>query len=196
LKNAFLNAIHFTDKILSEGIEINQISYFSLLQKAFYKKETNKKRKHTQFLLVDTKAISNYDLQSLKKYIEWHMTVSRMIRESKTNWKKRVSIIFQIVISKYWTSYTVFGAVTFLTILFFASCFYFLSSNFRVPDELKPIGFFDSIYFVIVTFTTLGYGDISPTNWIGQLFVIITALTGYLFLGIFIYLLSKKIETK
>lgn len=194
-RNAFLNAITLTDKILGDGIEINEISYCSLLKKALTKKKINTERNHTEFLLVETKDVSNYDLQSLKIYIEWYMTILRKIRDSKKYWKKRFSITAQILISKYWTSYSVFGTITIFTILLLASIFCFTSSNFKIPSELKPIGFFDSIYFVVVTFTTLGYGDISAINWIGQLFVIITVLTGYLFLGVFIYLLSKKIDT-
>lgn len=191
--NAFLNNIDLTDKILSGGISIKEISYFELLKKALTIEVQYDKRNHTEFLFVNTKEISSYDLLSFKKNIEWYMTISRKISDSKKDWKKRISIIFQILISKYWTSYSVFGSITFLTILVLAYIFYFTSSNFKIPTELSPIDFFDSIYFVVVTFTTLGYGDISPTNWAGQLFVIITALTGYLFLGIFIYLLSKKI---
>lgn len=193
--NAFLNAITLTDNILGEGIEFNEISYFSLLKNAFLKNKQGIQRTHTEFLLVDTKDISNYDLISFRNYLEWYMTVSKKIRYSKNGLKKSISIKFQILISKYWTSYSVFGAITTLTVLLLASIFYLTNSNFKIPCELKPVDFFDSIYFVIVTFTTLGYGDISPVNWFGQLFVIITALTGYLFLGIFIYLLSKKIDT-
>lgn len=193
--NAFLNAIILTDHILGDRIEINEISYFDLLKKAIFTEKHNTKRNHTEFLLVDTKSVISHDLQSLKKYTEWYMSISRQIRDSKKNWKKRVSVIFQIFISKFWTSYSVFGIISLLIMSLLASIFYFTSSNFKIPIELQPIDFFDSIYFVIVTFTTLGYGDISPINWCGQLFVIITALTGYLFLGIFIYLLSKKIDS-
>ncbi len=195
-KNAFLNAIKFTDKILGDGIEINEISYFSLIKKSLFKEKHGDKRNHTEFLMVDTKDITSYDLVSLKKYTEWYMTVSRKIRDSKHNYRQRLSIIYQIIISKYWTSYSVFGAFTFFTILLLASFFHLTSNNFKIPCELIPVDFFDCIYFVVVTFTTLGYGDISPINWGGQVFVIITALTGYLFLGTFIYLLSKKMDTK
>lgn len=195
-KNAFLNAIILTDNILGDGIEINEISYFSLIKKSLLNEKHSNKRNHTEFLMVDTKDITNYDLADLKNYTEWYMTVSRKIRDSKHNYRQRFSVIYQIIISKYWTSYSVFGAFTFFTILLLASFFYSTSNNFKIPCELTPIDFFDCIYFVVVTFTTLGYGDIIPINWAGQIFVIITALTGYLFLGTFIYLLSKKMNTK
>jgi hypothetical protein len=192
LTNAFINAISFTDQILGDGITYKPITYFQLLQKAIGK--ATKNRNHTEFLFVDTKAITNYELHNLKRYSEWYMKVSRLIRDSKFNIKKKISTFLQILISKYWTSYTVFGGITIITILLLSTVFNLTSGNFKTPAEIQPIDFIDSIYFVIVTFTTLGYGDISPINHYGQCFVILTALTGYLFLAIFIYLLSKKIE--
>ncbi|XP_033759939.1 potassium channel subfamily T member 2-like [Pecten maximus] len=38
---------------------------------------------------------------------------------------------------------------------------------------------FESFYFVIVTFSTVGYGDISPDTWLGQLFM--TCMIGLAF---------------
>ena len=43
----------------------------------------------------------------------------------------------------------------------------------------------DYVYFSVVTFTTLGYGDISPTG-IGRIFAILEALSGFLFVPLLI----------
>ncbi|XP_063407374.1 potassium channel subfamily T member 2-like isoform X1 [Mytilus trossulus] len=37
----------------------------------------------------------------------------------------------------------------------------------------KPLTMFESLYFTIVTFSTVGYGDISPDIWPGQLFMVV-----------------------
>ena len=37
----------------------------------------------------------------------------------------------------------------------------------------EPWDFFDCIWFVVVTFSTVGYGDTRPNDWPGQTFVII-----------------------
>ncbi|KAK3087945.1 hypothetical protein FSP39_012694 [Pinctada imbricata] len=42
----------------------------------------------------------------------------------------------------------------------------------RASSE-KPLTMFESFYFVIVTFSTVGYGDISPDIWLGQLFMVL-----------------------
>ena len=36
-----------------------------------------------------------------------------------------------------------------------------------------PWNFFECIWFVVVTFSTVGYGDFRPGDWPGQTFVII-----------------------
>ena len=54
----------------------------------------------------------------------------------------------------------------------------------------------DVIYFSIVTFTTLGYGDISPTGW-ARLFAVLQAISGFLFVPLLISQLwsaTKEVE--
>ncbi len=51
----------------------------------------------------------------------------------------------------------------------------------KVPNGYAP-SIADAIYFSVVTFTTLGYGDFQPTEKL-RLFSAIQALSGYMFLG-------------
>ncbi len=61
------------------------------------------------------------------------------------------------------------------------------------PDGLKGIEqvrgedlFVTAIYFSFVTMTSLGYGDISPTGPIGQVMVIIEAITGTFYMAVIV----------
>ncbi|WP_219079322.1 potassium channel family protein [Vibrio parahaemolyticus] len=47
----------------------------------------------------------------------------------------------------------------------------------------------DSIYFSIVTITTLGYGDILPVHWLSKILVIVEVLMGVMFLAVMIGLI-------
>jgi len=53
--------------------------------------------------------------------------------------------------------------------------------------------FFSPYYYSVVTFATLGYGDITPSNLSGQIFSVIEVLIGYLMLGGLLSVFSKKI---
>ncbi|XP_070209297.1 potassium channel subfamily T member 2-like isoform X2 [Littorina saxatilis] len=46
----------------------------------------------------------------------------------------------------------------------------------------RPLNMFEAVYFVIVTFSTVGYGDISPDIWLGQLFMFLMICVAFVFL--------------
>lgn len=57
----------------------------------------------------------------------------------------------------------------------------FLNQITSEPPELA-----DQLYFSFVTLTTLGYGDIVPTNALAKLIVMLSSLSGVLYLAVFI----------
>ncbi|MFA5933954.1 MAG: pentapeptide repeat-containing protein [Candidatus Paceibacterota bacterium] len=73
-------------------------------------------------------------------------------------------------------------------IIFFGFLYYIFQLT-----NCHPPTFFKSIYFSLVTFTTLGYGDISPNPGWGQFFVIIEVCLGYLMGGLLVAILTKKV---
>ena len=44
------------------------------------------------------------------------------------------------------------------------------------------LNMFDAIYFVIVTFSTVGYGDISPDIWPSQVFMLLMICIAFAFI--------------
>lgn len=73
-----------------------------------------------------------------------------------------------------------------LVIPLFALLFYLL-------EEPKLI-FLDSIYFSIVTITTLGYGDIVPHSLLIKILVSLEAILGIVLIGLFLNALSHRIS--
>jgi len=53
-------------------------------------------------------------------------------------------------------------------------------------------GYLDAFYFSVITLTTIGYGDLTPTQPISKLFTTVYVFTGLSFLGVFINLLTKR----
>lgn len=71
-----------------------------------------------------------------------------------------------------------------LMILGFALIFHALGPRFQ--ESRGPAGFGTLLYMSASTFLTLGLGDVTSTDLIGRLFVILESGTGYLFLGLII----------
>ncbi len=52
---------------------------------------------------------------------------------------------------------------------------------------VEDVSWIDSLYFCVITLTTVGYGDISPATTAGKVFTIIYAVMG---IGVFVALVS------
>jgi voltage-gated potassium channel len=65
-----------------------------------------------------------------------------------------------------------------ILVIFYAFLAIFIKDTF----EGDTINFLQALYFVIITMTTVGYGDIIFTSPIGQIFTIIVALSGVIML--------------
>jgi hypothetical protein len=87
-----------------------------------------------------------------------------------------------------------FYGLTYLFLIpIFALLFYFLP-NLEIKYAESSPKFIQSIYFSIVTITTLGYGDITPQNANAQLLAASEALLGVIFIGLFLNSLSNTLS--
>jgi len=48
-------------------------------------------------------------------------------------------------------------------------------------------------YYSIVTYTTLGFGDITPQHWLGEIIVVIEVILGYTTLGLLLSILANRV---
>ena len=54
-------------------------------------------------------------------------------------------------------------------------------TNYRQMDS-----FFDANYWLVVTMTTVGYGDLAPNTWMGRIVIMIASISGSFIMAIFI----------
>ena len=59
-----------------------------------------------------------------------------------------------------------------------------------------PKTWFSPYYFSIVTFTTLGFGDVTANGWLGEMVVSLQVILGYLTLGLLISILANKVARR
>lgn len=72
-----------------------------------------------------------------------------------------------------------------LIVIFIFSLATFFLGEF-IFGETKEISIIDSIYFTVVTITTLGFGDIIPITPFGKIFVTLQALSGFSVISLFV----------
>jgi hypothetical protein len=63
------------------------------------------------------------------------------------------------------------------------------------PALVQTSGWIDSLYFSIVTMTTLGYGDLTPTNDIAKLVALSQVVLGYMLGGLLVGIIAKRMIT-
>lgn len=68
---------------------------------------------------------------------------------------------------------------------------YEMLQNSKFDGNFLISKFGNTLYFAIVTFTTVGYGDIIPLNWM-KLAVSIESFLGVLFTSSFVVTLSRR----
>jgi hypothetical protein len=72
--------------------------------------------------------------------------------------------------------------------------------SFDIAFEWGLIDYSDSadtplspFYYSIVTYTTLGFGDITPMNWLGEVVVVAEVVMGYTTLGLLLSILANRV---
>lgn len=91
------------------------------------------------------------------------------------------------------------GSIALLFILIFAGAYYIFPQLVHWPntnpgDSLQL--WFTPIYYSVVTFTTLGFGDAYPSNTVGQIMASCEAIIGYIWLGYFVSILAYRASAR
>jgi hypothetical protein len=73
------------------------------------------------------------------------------------------------------------GGFYLLLVIFFGFIYWAFPSFWE-----SPLGFIESMYFSVVTITTLGYGEITPANDLARVITALEALSGIFVIGLFL----------
>ena len=79
---------------------------------------------------------------------------------------------------------------------FVIASLYAVAYSFVAIDYGPHASLFSPLYFSIVTFTTLGYGDVLPASGFAQLLVVTEVILGYLGLGGLLSILANKMARR
>lgn len=194
LSNAFVNNIH-----LESSIKYTGVPYKWLVLKAVKKLFCNEELMpfvnldHTVFLANDTSGLSKLEDLELQQYVSWYQHVYTKIDDiNNQKIKDKIQFLLALLFTKYWTSYSVLSIAAVIINLLFATVYHF---NSRLFSNLGD-SFISALYYSVVTFTTLGYGDITPKEVLGQILVMFEVIIGYIMLGIYVFLIGNQVSKK
>ncbi|MBU0529057.1 pentapeptide repeat-containing protein, partial [bacterium] len=181
---AFINAVEMSGKSIGNSIfPFNEVSYFTLIKdtvtKIFQpsKRILFRDRKETIFSGLTITDIKKTQLKRLQQYIDWYQNIyDNLYNFQNKSIIKRVFFLFSILFTKHWSSLVVLSLNVFIINLFFGIIMFWTKSSF---DSQYPLSIFDTFYQSIVTFSSLGFGDIVPINSLGQIIVILNVISGY-----------------
>ncbi len=126
--------------------------------------------------LIDMVSIIPFYLQALFPGLDLRvLRTLRLLRIFKlSNYNTAIEDLFSAIYEERKS----FIAAFYLLVIAFvltSSLIYFAETKAQ-PDKFGSIP--DSMYWSLITLTTVGYGDVSPVTWIGKVISIITALMG------------------
>lgn len=197
-RGAFVNTIALDDKNFGTPLEFTEISYLQIVSYiwnalVFKQDDPYKNNAWTRFQVVDTRQLNDSLLSYQKNYINWLQSLLSKIDGFRgLRCGEKTSLLASIFLTKYWRSAAVLGFSSAVVNVLFALIYMSMPSEFcNFHGEAV-----EAIYYSVVTFTTLGYGDIFPVGGIGRMIAVIEVIIGYMALGSFLVIIGRKISQR
>lgn len=211
LENVDLHGSNLRDADFSEDTKLHNVNLFkckienSNLKFAFNQiddkviQERNSEKNYFEAKEV-YRTLKNYFRQESIYDISGKYYYKEKLMEAKCNWKdkkyfKWISNMFLNLVAGYgerplrvliwWVG----------IILGYSFIYYFYNGIYiRMANNINSYNpkFLEALYFSIVTFTTLGFGDFAPKPGFFQLFASFEALLGAIFMAMFIFVFARK----
>jgi len=205
LKNAYLADAHLEGTILSAANFRNaNLSSVTYDQKLLWKlvKTTGfslkKLWRQRDDILLDTtvrckgvNAATCYGSQQFKIFLQDQDFLEEFLEKK---WGRKIFFIWWLF-ADCGRSLGRWAGWSLLLALLFAMLYWFLGSNSFDTQHLQ-FNFFTMFYYSVVTFTTLGFGDIIPKTTTAALCVTVEVILGYVMLGGLITIFASKLSRR
>ncbi len=167
---------------------VDQKTVFSKILKS--EKENN-----LEFAAIEYKQLcelyKNSSLHGTSDYFHYRKMVAKRKALDIKNPYRFLSYVFGDLLSRYGTSYISILCWIAIIVLACATIYHITESVF-FHNGLFQASFSDSLYFSLITFTTLGYGDYHPVG-ILRFVAGLESLTGMTLIALFTVIVARKI---
>ncbi len=150
-----------------------------------YGYKTSNKGLH-EYFITDKNIITLISIMPLDLIFFRYFMIFRLFRFLRIIKVVRVWHLKDNGIIRFFVSHQVFNILFIIFIVYTA-----LSSILLLFFDPSVSSLGDGIWFTLITSTTVGYGDITPTSTIGRAITIITIIVGVMFVSVFTAYLSS-----
>ncbi|CAF3966647.1 unnamed protein product, partial [Rotaria sordida] len=126
----------------------------------------------------------------LCRFIMFHSHLFHDISSRSIGYLNRVSIDYLFLIKAYLQQYPASCLTTLCIIVFFIGSWCTRACDYTPTNE--HVSMSQAMWFFIVTFTTIGYGDSTPSTYCGRIIASIVGIFGILVVALLITVLAQK----
>ncbi len=139
---------------------------------------------------TDASALPTWEAPLFKRYISDEQYLDA-VRKSHPTWHWLWGIT-----SDCGRNWVLWAAWSQMIAVLFALVYLCFPSMIQITSSLDPSNFLTYFYFSLVTFTTLGFGDIHAATITGAVVISIQVIIGYIFLGGLVAMLADKLARR
>ena len=120
--------------------------------------------------------------------------------EFRENWRSNPTrsfsefgaVIFRFIWGLYGAGVNLrrFLILSFVTLFILSTLNFYMREVFGLPDVAD---FYDSLYFTVITMTTIGYGDITPASTTGKIVIAVEGLFGFFLFALAASIIVRRI---
>ncbi|CAF1108284.1 unnamed protein product [Rotaria sordida] len=126
------------------------------------------------------------------RFIMLHSHLVRDASSQSIGYLNRVSFTFPFIIKSYIKRRPALCLTSFCITTFFIASWAMRACDFNVKRGHMPL--LDATWLFIISFTTIGYGDIVPSTYCGRAIAAITGIIGVFATALLVAVISQKLE--
>lgn len=145
-------------------------------------------------VVYESRRSGEFDDELMLQYWKLKSAERNFLRMSK-RWSRWVTYWFWGITSGFGTSYRRLLCTVLIVLLIWAHLFAFgtiLTGGYFISGR-SSVTYLDHIYFSVVVFSSLGFGDFWPVHPAAKLLVVMEVLLGLASLGLFVSILSRRV---
>ena len=135
---------------------------------------------------IQKQIIGDHDIASSLFVKEMHL------ERKNASFGRKVGLFLYWVTSGYGENPLIVALNVFILVFISVLLTYIFDISYTLPDYYETMEFIDRVYYVVVTFTTLGYGEIYPKEVGGQFLANFMSLSGLFYSGMFIATIVRR----